>query len=177
MSIIFQVDAKSPTQKLLRQKVITSSKTWDHTIGDAISFMNDYVAPHEFAGLVFYEEEHPLKEREAKKGTRNVTVYYYGQEGAEMQKISERFQMEEGRKYWSHDLVTLKEGKTWDPTYREVEARMARFNEDKNFWVATGNISDYENLGYHCAVIIKADTTSAQQLRDASMPACQCSIF
>jgi len=45
--------------------------------------MNNYIAPHEFAGLVFFEEEHPLMERENENGQRHVIVYHTAGENIE----------------------------------------------------------------------------------------------
>lgn len=38
--------------------------------------MNSYIVPKDFQGLVFFEEEHPLNEREALKGQRYIIIYH-----------------------------------------------------------------------------------------------------
>jgi len=38
--------------------------------------MNAYITPNEFAGLVMFEDEHPLIERESLDGKRNIIVYH-----------------------------------------------------------------------------------------------------
>jgi hypothetical protein len=56
--------------------VFESRDYWDQIFKEVVSWMNSNLLAHEFAGLVFFEEEHPLMERESKTGTRNVVVYH-----------------------------------------------------------------------------------------------------
>jgi hypothetical protein len=38
--------------------------------------MNKYIIPHEFVAMSFFEEEHPLAERENKNAQRVLIIYH-----------------------------------------------------------------------------------------------------
>ena len=48
----------------------------------AKNFLNEFVAPEEFKGITVFEEEHPLNEREAENGLRNIVIYHTAGENA-----------------------------------------------------------------------------------------------
>ena len=50
------------------QEIIQGQESWDDLYKKAENFLNTFIAPKEFAGLVFFEEEHPLMEREELTG-------------------------------------------------------------------------------------------------------------
>jgi len=45
-------------------------------LDQAERFLNDYITPQEFLGITIFEDEHPLMEREADTGKRNVIIYH-----------------------------------------------------------------------------------------------------
>jgi hypothetical protein len=55
---------------------IQNQDSWESIITEAKEYLNTYITPNEFAGLVFFEEEHPLMERESATGTRNISIYH-----------------------------------------------------------------------------------------------------
>lgn len=75
LSVIMSIDGQNTGQKVFMH-AIESQDPWDDVIEQAKLYLETYILPHEFAGLVFYEEEHPLNEREAVTGTRNITIYH-----------------------------------------------------------------------------------------------------
>jgi len=52
------------------------NKSWTELINEAKDWLNNYIIPYEFAGMVIFEDEHPLTERENESGMRNVVVYH-----------------------------------------------------------------------------------------------------
>ena len=78
--------------------------------------MNTYITPYEFAGMVIFEEEHPLMERESQTGMRNVIVYHSA--GINIKPI--RDSVEVIGDIYKFTTITNPEGKTWDGTYEEV---------------------------------------------------------
>ena len=47
------------------QQVFSRKCEFDELLKEAEKFMNEYITPQEFVGLTMFEDEHPLKEREA----------------------------------------------------------------------------------------------------------------
>lgn len=58
------------------QQVFSRKCEFDELLKEAEQFMNDFITPQEFVGLTMFEDEHPLKEREAQTGCRNIVVYH-----------------------------------------------------------------------------------------------------
>jgi hypothetical protein len=73
VSVTFQIDGR---QNQVFEYRIQSREPWDVIINEAKEYLNTYITPREFAGLVMFEQEHPLNEREAATGTRNITIYH-----------------------------------------------------------------------------------------------------
>lgn len=107
--------------------------------------MNTYITPKEFAGLVFFEEEHPLKEREASTGTRNVSIYHTA--GADPKAIRE-LNADAPEKIYNLTHIQKPEAETWQDLYKEVEDKIAESQETKGFFVATATTSDDSLDGY-----------------------------
>lgn len=109
--------------------------------------MNDYIAPYEFRGIVCFEDEHPLNEREAESGLRNVIVYHTAvANNGELKPLKELSDIE-GTIYTFTKIVNP-EGKNWEKTYDEVIDKVEESGETKGFYVATATTSDQMNNGY-----------------------------
>lgn len=61
ISCSFQIDGR---QSQVHEKLFQSRESWEELIQETKEWMNTYITPYEFAGMVIYEEEHPLMERE-----------------------------------------------------------------------------------------------------------------
>jgi hypothetical protein len=73
VSCSFHVSGKEST---IYQQVFSDKCSFDELLVQAEQFLNDYIAPNEFLGLTFFEDEHPLVERESATGKRNVIIYH-----------------------------------------------------------------------------------------------------
>ena len=83
-------------------------------IEQAKSFLNEFVAPQEFKGITLFEEEHPLAEREAETGVRNLVVYHTAGENAQPLK---EFNQEIIGDIYTITKIERPEEKTWNNTY------------------------------------------------------------
>lgn len=87
ISATLQIDGR---QDQVFQHIIQSQEPWDVVLNEAKQFLETYITPNEFAGLTIFEEEHPLNEREAVSGTRNITIYHTaGQEPVAIRETTE----------------------------------------------------------------------------------------
>lgn len=86
--------------------------------------MNEFVAPDEFKGLTVFEEEHPLNEREAETGLRNLIIYHTaGENPSTLKEVTGDNELGE---IYSISKIELPEEKTWNNTYSAaVEAMKA----------------------------------------------------
>jgi hypothetical protein len=89
---------------------IQAQDSWENLINEAKEYLNTYITPREFAGLVLCEEEHPLKEREEATGTRNITIYHT----AGPNPIPIREQAEVNSDIYTFTTITKPEQSTWD---------------------------------------------------------------
>jgi len=108
--------------------------------------MNDYIAPFEFRGIVCFEDEHPLNEREAESGLRNVIVYHTAGQEQDLKKLKEISDIE-GTIY-NFTTIVRPEEKTWTNVYEDVLTRIEESGETKGFFIATATTSDSDNKGY-----------------------------
>ena len=88
---------------------------WDVLIEQAQNFLNEFVAPDEFKGLTVFEEEHPLNEREAETGLRNLIIYHTA--GENPKTLKEVTGENEIGEIYSISKIELPEEKTWNNTY------------------------------------------------------------
>jgi hypothetical protein len=84
--------------------------------------MNAYISPNHFAGLVMMEEEHPLEEREAETGTRNIVVYHTAglEETLNPLKDDETICEAISMGIYTFTVIEEREAKSWDKTYNRV---------------------------------------------------------
>ena len=108
--------------------------------------MNEYIAPFEFKGIVCFEDEHPLNEREAESGLRNVIVYHTAGEEQDLKRLRDISDIE-GTIY-KFSTILEPEAKSWTNTYDKVISLIDESGECKGFFVATATASDQENNGY-----------------------------
>jgi hypothetical protein len=94
---------------------------WDDLIEKANNFLNEYIAPEEFIGVSIFEDEHPLAEREAENGLRNLVIYHTA--GQKITPLKELTQDIIGDIY-TITKIELPEEKTWDSTYNKVVETM-----------------------------------------------------
>jgi hypothetical protein len=135
--------------------------------------MNDYIAPFEFKGIVCFEDEHPLNEREAESGLRNVIVYHTA--GEDLKKLKEISDIE-GTIY-KFTTIVEPEDKTWTKIYDKCLNVIEESGECRGFYIATATTSDAFNNGYQMAVVVKHDLNIAESLGDVRAGGCGCSIF
>jgi hypothetical protein len=79
--------------------------------------LNEYIAPEEFLGITVFEDEHPLAEREAENGLRNLIIYHTA--GQQITPLKELTQDIVGDIY-TITKIELPEAKTWENTYNEA---------------------------------------------------------
>ena len=77
--------------------------------------MNTYITPHEFAGMIICEEEHPLMERESSEGTRNITVFHTAGENDSIKPI--RDSTDVIGDIYNFCTVECPESKNWNGAY------------------------------------------------------------
>jgi hypothetical protein len=87
----------------------------------ARAFLNEYITPDEFLGMSLYEDEHPLMEREAETGKRNVVIYHTA--GNKLQPIKELKADLVGDIY-SFTKIVNPENKSWDASYNEAKEKL-----------------------------------------------------
>lgn len=93
-----------------------TDKNFNDIIPEAENWMNTYIAPHDFAGIVMMEEEHPLMEREAENGLRNVIVYHTCAELKPLKNEDTEFDSI----IYSFSLIEKSEDKNWNGIYDDV---------------------------------------------------------
>lgn len=88
---------------------------------EAEQFLNEYIAPSEFMGITLFEDEHPLMEREAEDGKRNVIIYHTA--GQKITPLKELREDIVGKIYSFHKLE-IPEEKSWNTLYTQVVDRL-----------------------------------------------------
>ena len=157
ISVIYQIDGK---QQTVYQEVFTSQESWEELTRKAENWLNTFIIPKEFAGLVFYEEEHPLKEREV-MGQRIIVIYHTA--GENPSPISEIAPEVIGPIYNFKTISRgdLSKAASWEPLYDEVIQAIENSGETEGFFVATAITSDDDLNGYQTAIVVKYDTQIA----------------
>lgn len=102
-------------------------------------FLNDYVTPSEFMGMTIYEDEHPLMEREAENGKRNVIIYHTA--GSKVAPIKELREDLVGDIYTFHKFE-VPEDKDWENLYNQVVEKMNGSGQSTGQFVSTATTSD-----------------------------------
>ena len=83
--------------------------------------MNTYLAPYDFKGLVIFEDEHPIVEREDVRGHRNVVVYHTAGKG--LTPLAETTEI--ASDIYSFATITSPEDPlSWESTYQQVLANI-----------------------------------------------------
>ena len=125
--------------------------------------------------MTIFEDEHPLKEREAETGKRNVIIYHTA--GQKVQPIKELKEDLEGNIY-TFFKIEVPEDKTWDKCYDQAVEKLNSSGQSTGHYVATATTSDDDNKGYQMAVCVKYDLNMADNLKDLrGQGGCSCSIF
>ena len=156
---------------------IESTEPWDDVIEQARKYLETYILPHEFASLVFYEQEHPLFEREGSDGKRCITIYHSAGETPipikDQPDISENLTTT----IWSVNKLSRVDQKTWDRTYTDITNKMNESGEQQGFFVATGNTSLESNMGVQMALIIKYNNDINKNILEVRTKAGCCNVF
>lgn len=150
VSITFQMDGR---QNQVYERRFQSQEPWEKVIEYAKMYLDTFITPKEFAGLVMFEEEHPLLEREAATGTRNITIYHTAGDNP----IPIREQTEVISDIYTFTTIQSEEKKDWTELYQQVEQKIADSGETHGFFVATATTSDDDNNGFQTALIVKYD--------------------
>lgn len=126
--------------------------------------MNEYIAPSEFMGLTMFEDEHPLMEREADTGKRNVIIYHTaGQKVAPLKELAKDDIT--GKIYYFHK-IEIPEEKSWNNLYSKAVERVNESGQSTGHYIATASSSDNDCKGHQLAVCVKYDLAIAENLKD-----------
>jgi hypothetical protein len=120
------------------EQVFASRDSWDKLIKEAQEWLNTYITPYEFAGIVIFEEEHPLMERESQSGKRNIIVYHT----AGPNPIPIRDSTEVIGDIYTFTTISDPEGKDWNGTYNKVLECIESSGQVQGHFVATAITSD-----------------------------------
>ena len=155
------------------QQVFTDKSSWVPLLDQAEQFLNDYITPGEFLGITLYEDEHPLMEREAVNGKRNVIIYHTA--GQKIAPIKE-LKADLVGKIYTLDVMMIPEEKTWDNLYTQCTTKMNESGQSTGHYVATATCSDDNSKGHQLGVLVKYDLNMAENLKDLRGGGC-CAIF
>lgn len=109
--------------------------------------MNTYIAPYDFKGLVVYEDEHPIVEREERSGRRNVVVFHTAGKSDELTQLSETTEIPSDI-YTFTTITNQEDPLSWDNTYQQVIDSITESGQTQGVFVATATTSDQDNNGF-----------------------------
>lgn len=160
-------------QKVFQHIIQSQSDDWETMISNANEWLNTHLTPYEFSGVVMYEDEHPLAERESQEGKRNIIIYHTA--GANPKPLSE-VTSELESKIYEITTFNVPEAEGWDKVYKQVTDKIADQGQVQGHHIATAITSDMDKKGFCTAVLVKYDLDMAQSLADIRGGGC-CTLF
>lgn len=130
------VSFDGPKRELF-EKRFSAKASWGDLVKQAEQFLNKFIAPSDFHSIVAFEQEHPLEEREAETGTRNVVVYHYAGDGQ-----SELQPLDFDSKLYSLTVIEAPEEENWDNMYERIVQNIDSTQQIQGHFVATMTSSD-----------------------------------
>lgn len=104
-------------QKVFQHIISSHDDNWDKMIENANDWLNAHLTPYEFNGVVMYEDEHPLAEREGATGERNIIIYHTA--GPTPKPLSE-VTSELESKIYEITTFSVPEAQGWETVYNQV---------------------------------------------------------